>query len=448
MMRTDAQGLAVTAGSDAAVAAYVGAVESFHKYRVDCAPTLEGALADDGFPLAHCLKGYLTLLANNRAFLPLAAGALAKAETAAAGATTRERRHVAALAAWHRGNLIQALADWEAILAEHPTDIIAARFSHFWYFWLGRATDMRASTERITPAWSETVPGYGTLLAMRSFGAEECGDYTAAERDGRRAIELDPADLWATHAVAHALEMQGRADDGVAWLDGLARHWDAGNNMIHHLWWHRALFHLERGETDAVLALYDERIRNLESVLVKAMPDLYIDIQNAAALLWRLEHAGIKVGGRWRELADHAEKRIGDHRLIFTLPHYMMALAADERDEAAAEMLDTMRAFAAGSEETVAQTVGQVVVPLCAAVQAHRRGEHARVLALVLPIMTRIVELGGSHAQRDVFNQMLIDSAVRSRRLDLARKLLGPTTVQWTVGANRRGYAGARAALA
>jgi hypothetical protein len=218
--------------------------------------------------------------------------------------------------------------------------------------------------------------------------------------------------------------------------------------MIHHLWWHRALFHLERGEIDTVLSLYDTRFRNLDSPLCKAMPDLYIDVQNAAAMLWRLEHLGIKVGARWRELADRAEARIGDHLLIFTLPHYMMALAADERDEAAALMLDTMRDFAKSGEETVAPIVGAVAVPLCAAVQAHRRGEHARVLALVLPVMNRIVELGGSHAQRDVFNQLLIDSAVRSGRLDLARKLLGPTTAAWTVGANRRGYAAARAAVA
>ncbi len=447
-MRTDAQGLPVTAGSDAAVTAFVDTVEAFTKYRTDTGPKLEPALADPTFVLAHCLKGYLTLLANTRAWLPAAAQSLAAAQAAAAGATPRERKHVAALAGWHRGNLIEALAAWEAILAEHPTDILALRFSHFWYFWLGRAVDMRASTERTVPAWSDALPGYGTLLAMRAFGAEECGDYAAAERDGRRAVELDPADLWATHAVAHALDMQGRADDGVAWLDGLARHWDAGNNMIHHLWWHRALFHLERGETDTVLSLYDTRFRNLESPLVKAMPDLYIDVQNAAAMLWRLEHLGIKVGGRWRELADRAEARIGDHLLVFTLPHYMMALAADERDEAAAQFLDTMRAFATAGEGTVAPTVGEVAVPLCAAVQAHRRGEHARVLALVLPVMSRIVELGGSHAQRDVFNQLLIDSAVRSGRTDLARKLLGPTTAAWTVGANRRGYARARAAVA
>ncbi|MBI3513678.1 MAG: tetratricopeptide repeat protein [Proteobacteria bacterium] len=449
-MRTDAQGLALTTDNDAAVTAFDGAVEAVAKYRLDATPLVKATLAaDPGFALAHCLKGYLPMLASSRATLPLAAAALADGTAAATGATARERRHLGALAAWQRGALDDAVVAWEAILVEHPTDLLALRLSHFIYFWLGRAADMRASTERAAAAWSPPTPGYGTVLAMRAFGAEECGDYQAAEAAGRHAVEIDPGDLWATHAVAHALEMQGRADEGVAWLDGLAVNWGGRNHMIHHLWWHRALFHLERGETDTVLALYDDKIRNLSAPLVLAIPDLYIDIQNAAALLWRLEHLGVAVGARWGELADKAEARIGDHGLIFTLPHYMMAFAAAGRDQAAARLLDAMRDFAAtGGGGTQAEIVGAVALPVCAAVLAHRKDEHARVLALMLPVHARIVELGGSHAQRDVFNQLLIDAAVKSGRRDLARSLLDTVNAAWTVGANRRGYTHARAATA
>jgi len=448
-MRSDAQGLTIATDSDAAAEAFAQTVEAFAKYRADTMPRLEQVLtADPSFALAHGLKGYLVMLSSNRANLPLAASALAAGEAAAARATPRERQHLAALAAWQRGDLDAALAAWEAILVDHPTDLLALRLSHFNYFWLGRATDMRASVERAAPHWNDRLPGFGTVLAMRAFGAEECGDYQAAERDGRRAVELDPADLWATHAVAHALEMQGRADDGVAWLEALAPRWGDANNMVHHLWWHRALFHLERGETDAVLALYDARIRNLHSPLVRALPDLYIDIQNAAALLWRLEHVGVAVGARWAELADKAEPRIGDHALLFTVPHFMMALAALERDAAAARLLDALRDFAASGAGTLAPIAGAVALPVCAAVLAHRKAEHGRVLALLLPVRDRLWQLGGSHAQRDVFNQMLIDSAVASGRPDLARGLLDETTTAWTVGPNRRGYARALAAVA
>ena len=127
---------------------------------------------------------------------------------------------------------------------------------------------------------------------------------------------------------------------------------------MHHLWWHRALFHLERREFDAVLDLYDQRFRNLASPLTQAQPDLYIDVQNAASMLFRLELLGIDVGDRWNEIADKAEARIGDCLSAFTLPHWMMALAAAGRDDAARRMLDGMRAFGAG-EATVARIVAR-----------------------------------------------------------------------------------------
>lgn len=448
-MRTDAQGLTLTTDSDAAAAAFVQAVDSFVKYRTDAMARVDAALAaDPGFVLAHCLKGCLVMLSSNRANVPAARAALEAGERGAARATPRERMHVAALSAWTRGYVDQAIVTWDAIAAEHPTDLVALRLAHFNYFWLGRAADMRGAIERVAAHWTESTPGFGTVLAMRAFGAEECGDYAVAERHGRRAVALDPGDLWATHAVAHALEMQNRADAGVLWLEASAPHWAGANNMVHHLWWHRALFHLERGETDQVLALYDQRIRDLASPLVRAMPDLYIDVQNAAALLWRLEHVGVAVGARWVELADKAEARIGDHTMLFTVPHFMMALAAAGRDAAAARLLEAVRDFAAAGQGCLAPIAGAVALPVCAAVLAHRKGEHARVLALLLPVRERFWQLGGSHAQRDVFNQLLVDSAVAAGRRALARALLAEANAAWTVGPERRGYARALAAVA
>ena len=76
---------------------------------------------------------------------------------------------------------------------------------------------------------------------------------------GRDAVERDPTNGWGAHAVAHVMEMQGRHEDGIAWLDGLKDHWAELNNFVHHLWWHRSLFHLLRGEFGTVLEIYDPR---------------------------------------------------------------------------------------------------------------------------------------------------------------------------------------------
>jgi hypothetical protein len=421
----DARGLDLTAASAAAVKAYDVAIDHYLGNCLDTAERVADTLkADPGFVMGHVLKGDLTMLISNVAYLPNVAKAIAAAEAGAAAATPREQAHLDALKAWHGGHEGRAIDIWAGILAEHPTDLLAMRLSHFALFWRGDAPRMRALAGAAVKGWDPALPGYGFALGMLSFGHEETGDYREAERLGREAVERNRGDTWATHAVAHVMEMQGRHRDGIVWLEGLAPAWAERNNFVFHLWWHRALYHLELGEGATVLDLYDRRVRPLESAVVLKQPDMYIDVQNAVSLLWRMEAAGLDVGHRWTELAEKAEKRIGDHLLIFTLPHFMMALAADGRDEAAARMLATMRDFGARGASDLAKTVGEVAVPLSEAVLAHRRGDYARAIALITPIRDQIVRLGGSHAQRDLFTQILLDAALRAGDTSRARDIL------------------------
>ena len=306
-------------------------------------------------------------------------------------------------------------AAWDSILADHPRDALAFRLAHFGNFRLGRPQDMLASARRVLPHWDETVPGFPAILACLCFAEEEAGNLLGAEFGGRRAVELDPGDLWAAHGVAHVLEMQGRRREGIDWLTALAPHWEGANNLVHHLWWHASLFHLEQGRFDTVLELYDTRIRNLDSPLTRAMPDLYTDVQNAASLLFRLERLGVGVGARWQELADKAEVCAGDCLSAFTLPHWMMALAATGRAAAADRMLADLRQQGEGGGAWAA-LVREVALPVCAAVRAHRSGAHADCVAGLRPVLGAMHRLGGSHAQQDVLHQLFLDAALRARQ--------------------------------
>lgn len=412
-MHRDMHGLPVSTASAQAVEAFDRTIAGYLKYRADVPARLaEVFAADPEFGLAYCLKGYFAMLSYKQANVPIAVDAASAARRLTANATPREQAHVAALDAWISGDLDHALGIWEEILREYPRDVLAFRLAHFNNFWLGRPADMRASVERVMRKWSSEFAGYGTVLSCHCFAHEECGDYASAEPSGRAAIEIDPGDVWGAHAVAHIMEMQGRHAEGIAWLDELERHWQGGNNLLHHLWWHRALFHLERREFDAALDLYDKRFRNLASPLTQAQPDLYIDVQNAASMLFRLDLLGLDVGNRWAEIADKAEARIGDCLSAFTLPHWMMALAAAGREDAARRMLD---AISAGEGQgTVAHIVSRVALPVCEAVLAHRRGEHARAVGLMRPVLGDMYKLGGSHAQQDVLMQLFLDCAVRA----------------------------------
>ncbi len=439
-MTQDAQGLPITAASDAVAAVYDDVIEGFLKYRADVAQRLKAALAlDPTMPMGLVLQGVFVMLAYNAALVPRARDSAASAARHAG--TDRERAHAAALMCWTDGDLEGALGAWEAIMAAHPRDILAFRLHHFCAFWLGRSGQMLRAVDAVAPHWSAAVPGYGSMLACRCFANEEAGNYQVAEEAGRAAVTLDPGDLWATHGVAHIMEMQGRRGEGIAWLKTLEPHWEGGSNLLHHLWWHRAMYHLERGEHAEVLGLYDRGFRNQGSALLQAMPDLYIDVQNAASMLFRLQRHGVDVGDRWVELADKAEARIGDCLSTFTLPHWMMALAATGRSQAASRMLDAMR-DAATQPDTIAPILRDAAIPVCEAVLAHAQGDHARAVAAMRPAIGVMHRMGGSHAQQDVLEQLFLDAAMKAGAQDDARMLLERVAGRHPVPPERRvGYA-------
>jgi hypothetical protein len=423
-MLRDQHGLIISTSSPEAGASFDHTLTAYLKYRADAPLHLKQTLdADPQFGLAHCLSGYFAMLSYNLANVPAARDAAQIARTLTVSGTARERAHVDALDAWTAVSIDRSLSIWEDIVAEHPGDLLAFRLAHFNNFWLGQPEAMRASVEQVFPKWSRNMPGYGTILSCRCFANEECGDYAIAEPAGWEAIEIDPADFWGLHAVAHVMEMQGRQDEGIALLDKHEQYFAGGNNLIHHLWWHRAMFHLERREFDAVLDLYDRCFRNLASPLTQRLPDLYIDVQNAASMLFRLERHGMDVGPRWIEIADKAEQRIGDWLSAFTQPHWMMALAATGRDDAAQRMLAAMRAADADGG-AVGRVVASIAVPICEAVLVHRRGEYARAVDLMQPILAEMYRLGGSHAQQDVLEQLFLDSAMRANRSEDVRRML------------------------
>jgi hypothetical protein len=443
-MFQDCRGLPLTTMSEQAVFAFDQAVDGYLSYRADMAARMEALLAaDPDFGLAHCLKGYLFLMGFRADTVAAARAALTDARRCAG--TARETAHTQALAYWIDGDPERAVAVWDHILRDHPLDILAFRLAHFLNFWCGRPEAMLASVLSVERHWSDALPGFGSLLACRCFAHEEAGYYLVAEYAGREAVRRDPTDLWAAHGVAHVLEMTGRRLEGIAWVEGLQARWDGSNNLKHHLWWHQAMYHLELGDFPKVLSLYDAGFRDLLSPLTGMAPDLYIDVQNAASMLFRLGRHGVDAGDRWVELADKAEARIGDCQSAFTLPHWMMALAAAGRDRAAEAMLSGMRDFACG-EQPISRLVAEVALPVTEAVLANGQGRHTQAVALMRPVVGEMYRMGGSHAQQDVLEQVFLDSALKAGADDDVRMMLQRAAGRYPIPPNRRrGYAmGAR----
>ncbi len=420
----DQHGLAVTSSSAEAVGFYNRTVTGYLGLRSDVGVEMKGMFgADPDILMGHALKGYFYNLFANPVLDSRIEQAIVAAENSVSerGATQRERWHVKALKAWSGGDLRRAVQVWEQILLGFPLDVVALRLAYHTYFYLGDTANGRDLPARVMHAWHESVPCYSFVLGIYAFALEEAGDYQAAEQKGRRAVELSAGDIWAVHSVCHVLEMQGRHREGVDWVKSTEPGWRECNNFRYHVWWHRALFHLELEQFDEVLELYDTEVRANKS-------NEYLDICNAASLLWRLEARGLTVGERWDELATQSEDRIDDHALAFVDAHYLMTLAGGERSASIERMLKSLDGFAKDRTKTEAQVTERVGLPLCEALLAYHNGEYAQAVDLLLPIRYDLVTLGGSHAQRDLFVETLVHSALRSGRFALARALLSERT--------------------
>ena len=290
--------------------------------------------------------------------------------------------HVPALAAALDGDFVAAGATYDRILDADPRDTLALWAAQVVDYYLGNSQLLAARATRVLAHWPEADPDFHFILSTLAFGLEESGDYKGAEAAARRALELEPQDLRAEHALIHVLEMQGRAAEGVQ------RRTPATN----HLWWHRALFHLQLGDSAGALEIYDRQMR-LSTVA---------DLIDASSLLWRVQLAGGHVGSRYALLAEHWSPFAEDAYCAFNDVHATMAFVGAGR-WALAERVQAAQArriaAARGANYDMTRLVG---LPACRALVAFGRGDYARAEALLRGLPPVAHRLGGSHAQRDV----------------------------------------------
>ncbi|AUA55410.1 Uncharacterised protein [Achromobacter spanius] len=416
MAQTDVRGNPVSTDDQTSLATCEQAQSLFLGYYGDPLGIIDQALANNPvFVMGHVLRAGMMITASDQCVEPLLRESVEAAERLHDIANTRERRHTAAARAWLDGEFSTALRRYADILIDYPHDTLALQVGHIGDFLLGRSTMLRDRVAGILPEWNSQMPHYGYVLGMHAFGLEETNLYAQAEAQGRRALELNPRDPWAVHAVAHVLEMQGRVEEGIAWLDGRREDWSTDNMLSIHNWWHLALFHLDRDETTEVLALYDKRLRESSTGQV-------LDLVDASAMLWRLLLRGVDVGPRWRQLADVWQERGGTGYYAFNDVHALMAYLGASNDAAAQQLIGAMEA-AAESSGTNAMMTRAVGLPVAHALVAFARQDYALAADLLRDVRLIAHRFGGSHAQRDVLALTLVEAALRDGARSLAKVL-------------------------
>jgi tetratricopeptide (TPR) repeat protein len=404
----DAYGNPVSSSSRAAVDAYDRGVRALLGFGADTIDSFRAALqADPGFALARAALGVSLYLAEK---IPQGRAEVDTAAAAPGPLTPRERRHIEALALWVGGRGGDAIRLIKEILAEHPRDMVLMQRLYYIYFWQGCSAEMLEMTSSVLSA----LRGDGFMLGYHAFALEENGRFDEALALAERAIAINPRDAWAVHALAHVLYERGENDRGVEALPPRIHPCDHLGYFKNHLLWHLALMHLAEGRYDRVRKLFQSVFGALEITVGS-------DLQDSVALAWRLDLYGQPDPRRWQRLGVAARGWLDVPLLLFHDLHVGMALCAAGDWEGAELQLQRLRERA---KTTRNATLPEVVVPLLEGLHAFARGEYAWSAARMEPLADRIVEIGGSHAQREVFHDTLLEAALRAGESGRAEALL------------------------
>ncbi len=343
-MLKDCRGHRLTGATEKSLPHYETALRELNLFINDPVASVDKAIAESpDFVMAHALKAWLNLLGTEPAGIPVARAALDAAWKLPAMA--QEQGHLTAIGHLIDGRWHAAAQVMEDVAIECPRDLLALQVGHQLDFFRGEARMLRDRIARALPAWSNSVPGYHVMLGMHAFGLEETGDYIAAEVAGRTAVALDGRDAWAQHAVAHVMEMQGRQQEGIAWMTGNTEGWSRDNFFAVHNWWHVALYHLDLGNTEEALKLFDGPIYGAKSRVILEMID-------ASAMLWRMHLRRIDVGDRWQAVADAWEPIKDAGNYAFNDAHAAMAFVGAGRKESLARVIEAQkRGDAAGRRQ-------------------------------------------------------------------------------------------------
>ncbi|MGA9279616.1 tetratricopeptide repeat protein [Ilumatobacter sp.] len=347
--------------------------------------------ADESFVMGSVFIAAYSVLGGMSLDAPHVRAAIDRAGDVAA--TDAELGHLRALELMVAGDFTEAAGAWDRV-ARASRDFAAVRIAHDLYLHVGDDVGRLESSGRAVAEWTPDIAGAHFVMGQYAFALEEAGRYAEAERVGRDALDIDPDDLWARHALAHVYES---TDDQAAALDLLESslvRWSAQDALAVHIWWHLALRYLAADDPGRALEVVDRIVPDATSAF---------RLCDVTSLLWRLELSGTAVGNRWDVVADRWSATAERHACAFLDTHAVMAFARRPDHPGATVWFDGVeRAGAAGAsenDEIFRDVVGPLVDALRRFGRGDRRGAADRIDALGDHRLRRI---GGSIAQRDI----------------------------------------------
>ncbi len=415
MPKKDRYELTLTTESDDAASQYVEALDLFlaQVYGSEAA-VAQAVESDDGLALAHALNALQLMYRNEIAEAKQTA---ARAKALALDATKRERQQVNAISLMIDGKHGKALRQAREHLDEFPRDMLMVRLSSRLLILGCSGPGVPNFPEELLGILNPLASAYGedwAFLGQYAFAHHETGYFDDAGRYAQRSLELRPDNANASHSVAHVFFETGDADSGSDFLRGWLEGYDSRGPFSVHLNWHQALFDLATGNPQGAVSRYESAIR--PSVVKKNLGSL----ADSASLMWRMNIYGDGRPGPWEEVREIALPAAEKPGPAFRDAHAALTFAGGGFERELCKLTDGLRAMA----EDGSPLAREVMLPLVEGIDAFAHGAYEDAADSLDGLVDHLPRIGGSHAQREVFEDTILESYIRAERFDKAQELL------------------------
>ena len=409
-------GLTVTTASPAAADLYQEGLDLVLSQNYGAEDKLRAAVeADYGFAMANAGLSYVLHLQMN---VPAAREAAQRAIELSAGLSKEERQAAQIIHSFTHGKGTEAIKLAHEHLDEFPTDTLAMRVAQRLYmlgcFGAGVPdfpTHLMALMHKVAPANGDDW----AFLGQYAFAHHETNQPEKAMDLALRSLDGNPQNAVASHSVTHSYFEQGDAANGGVWLANWLDGFDRRAAYNTHLSWHLALFELAQGKYTQALDLYETHIR--PGVQARNLSNL----QDAASLMWRLQvYSGEMPGKPWHEVRDMALPAADGPGAAFRDCHAALAFAGAGDAEATQRLVDRLTAQGEKGDDLSRE----MTLPIALGAAAFAAGDYDEAADLMGPTYPMLARIGGSHAQREVFEDTLLETYIRAGRYDEAKAML------------------------
>ena len=434
---TDRYGLPVTTNSQTALAHFAEGLDLGLSQNFGAEDAFDSAIeADEGFALAYASKAFLEFLRIN---VPEAKASAETAVKLSSGLSRRERGYIDVVSKFVNGQNHDATAAVHEHLREFPVDALLLRLAQRLYSQGCVGIGAPDYPPRFFQLMSEAAPAYGedwAFMGQYAWANHEIGKMAEGMDLAERSLDLNPSNGVAAHSVAHVFYEMSQDDEGAAFLSGWLEDYDPRSTYRVHLSWHQALFELAMGRYNEALAWYERDIR-------PAVQELkYASLADSASLIWRMKIYGdVAPQAPWEELVKLAAPAANRPGPSFRDAHAALAFTAAGDDESFGKLVDGLQAMADAGDATAREAT----LPLIQGIGAFGSGDYAEAVRLMEPVYPQLTRVGGSHAQRLVFEDTLLEAYLRAEEFDKATDMLrerlsrreSPRELYWLARAQR-----------